>query len=333
MCYVRTVNNNGTSCNSGSTGANSGPPKTEVMKIYKDGETAALLQAAVAATSDKQATNTVNYDIAVTSAKASSASLSPSDSSVSLMDQLLLDSLTFEDSWFDTLNTDTNTNTNSSPSEPSSSDYSLFGDSAAILGELAWQPPHQPSQTIQNQQINANQLKAVTTSRTASSPTEFLPPNQLHQHQHAIWSSVQTTVASPIFPSPLISSTAPQKPRVKITVPLFQSPPLSIDISASVLPNALSKKRPLAMMEPSVIQEQKEEPARKSKKSVKVVNLETKCKDLEQENSALQVKLAIMENGTKFFAQREKELVDRVHALESQLNESHRAMLNQMTLS
>ncbi|KAJ3114128.1 hypothetical protein HK100_001757 [Physocladia obscura] len=330
MCYVRTVNNSGTTSRSSSnTVANSGPPGAAVSGIYTDGEMAALLQAVVTAASDKQPINAVNYDIAASSAEANFASLSPSGSSVSLMDQLLLDSFVFEDSWLGTPTT--NTKTNSASSEPSASDFSLFGDGAAILGELAWQPPSQKSQTVQNHQINANPLQAVATESTASSPSEFMLPHQLHQHQHAIWSSIQASGASPILPSPLASSPAPQQ--ANIIVPLPQSPPFPITIQVSVPSNVLTKKRPLEMMEPSVIQEQKQEPARKSKKSVKMVNLETKCKDLERENSVLQVKLAIMENGTKFFVQREKELLDRVHALESQLNESHRAMLNQMTLS
>ncbi|KAJ3127333.1 hypothetical protein HK100_009813, partial [Physocladia obscura] len=320
MCYVRTANNSGaTSRNSNSTGANGGPSRTGVAGIYHDGEMAALLQAAVAAASDKQSANTVNDDIAVSSEKANVASQSPSDSGVSLMDQLLLDSFAFDDSWLGA----PNTNTGSSPSEPSSSDYSLFGDGSAILGELTW--PSQSSRTVENQQINNNKLQAATIASTTSSPSEFM----LLHHQPAIWSSIQASDTSPIVLSPLVSSPVLQQPRVNSAVPLFQSPPLSSVIPASVPAIVLSKKRPLEIMEPSVIQEQRQEPVRKSKKSIKMVNLETKCKDFERENSALLVKLAIMENGTKFFAHRERELLDRVHALESQLNESHRAMLNQ----
>ncbi|KAJ3376876.1 hypothetical protein HDU84_009300 [Entophlyctis sp. JEL0112] len=64
-----------------------------------------------------------------------------------------------------------------------------------------------------------------------------------------------------------------------------------------------------------------------------MVNLETKCKDLERENAALNVRLAVMENGTKFFTQREQDLMARIKSLETQLNESHRAMLAQMSRS
>ncbi|KAI8614894.1 hypothetical protein BC830DRAFT_1125332, partial [Chytriomyces sp. MP71] len=71
----------------------------------------------------------------------------------------------------------------------------------------------------------------------------------------------------------------------------------------------------------------------KPKKSAKLFHLETKCSALESENESLEKRLAILKNGSNFFSQREQDLLDRVRALESQLGDSHRVMLQQLVNS
>ncbi|KAI8829613.1 hypothetical protein BJ741DRAFT_383103 [Chytriomyces cf. hyalinus JEL632] len=68
-------------------------------------------------------------------------------------------------------------------------------------------------------------------------------------------------------------------------------------------------------------------------KSAKLGYLESRCLNLEQENEKLHLRCAILENGSKCFSQREQDLLDRIKSLETQLGESHRVMLQQLTSS
>ncbi|KAJ3236737.1 hypothetical protein HDU81_010467 [Chytriomyces hyalinus] len=68
-------------------------------------------------------------------------------------------------------------------------------------------------------------------------------------------------------------------------------------------------------------------------KSAKLGYLESRCLNLEQENEKLHLRCAILENGSKCFSQREQELLNRIKSLETQLGESHRVMLQQLTSS
>ncbi|KAJ3392910.1 hypothetical protein HDU80_010790 [Chytriomyces hyalinus] len=68
-------------------------------------------------------------------------------------------------------------------------------------------------------------------------------------------------------------------------------------------------------------------------KSAKLGYLESRCLNLEQENEKLHLRCAILENGSKCFSQREQDLLNRIKSLETQLGESHRVMLQQLTSS
>jgi chromosome segregation ATPase len=56
--------------------------------------------------------------------------------------------------------------------------------------------------------------------------------------------------------------------------------------------------------------------------------LEEQVAHLESEKSDLLVRVAVLENERSSWMNRERELVHRVLSLESQLGESHRALLN-----
>ncbi|KAJ3249035.1 hypothetical protein HDU78_008421 [Chytriomyces hyalinus] len=71
----------------------------------------------------------------------------------------------------------------------------------------------------------------------------------------------------------------------------------------------------------------------RSKKSAKLGHLEAKCSNLERENETLQLRCAVLENGSKCFSQREQDLLNRIKSLETQLGESHRVMLQQLASS
>ncbi|KAJ3280914.1 hypothetical protein HDU79_011264, partial [Rhizoclosmatium sp. JEL0117] len=207
-------------------------------------------------------------------------------------------------------------------SSSSNADFSLFGEDASVLAQsdsfLPWLQssqilPPAPVTAVQPQQLQIQQQQ-----------------QQLLHQQQAILNSIQSSMPplSSTFPLSTISSSA------TLVSPLMTSPGDETDTassSASVSPafqivggvkpefgGIAGKKRGIECVEKPCV-------PRKGKKSIKVDSLETKCAALERENETLHMKLAVLENGSKFFAQREKELMDRVKNLESQLSESHRA--------
>ncbi|KAJ3393356.1 hypothetical protein HDU84_002151 [Entophlyctis sp. JEL0112] len=173
-------------------------------------------------------------------------------------------------------------------------DFSLFGDaSVSVLGDLGLLEL-QPA-------IPAEPLQPSAQSQ-----------RQMPLQQRAILDSCRSQQPTVTAASPALSLSLSDG---RVTFPeSFKSdaprPP----------PTIIGKKRPFEHF--------KDQDSSDSAEAL-MVSLETKCKKLEQENTALHVRLAVMENSTKFFKQREQELAARIKSLETQLDESHRAMLTQ----
>ncbi|KAI8617939.1 hypothetical protein BC830DRAFT_1079565 [Chytriomyces sp. MP71] len=149
---------------------------------------------------------------------------------------------------------------------------------------------------------------------------EHLPPKQ-----------TKTEISSPVFagggdfmimPSPTFSITA--------TTASPEFAPLPTDIVAQ------TKKRvatsPAAEVAPLVKRAKNTEAARKSRarKAAKIDSLEHRVDVMEAEKEALDVKVAVLESEAASFAAREAELKRRVAMLESQLAESHRALVSSL---
>ncbi|KAI9312309.1 hypothetical protein BDR26DRAFT_928144 [Obelidium mucronatum] len=324
MCYVRATNN---------APPTLPPAPAAASTAAQPADVSALLDAAVAHVAAAQTK---------TQARDADGAMS-----ASLMDQLFLDSFTFDDnSWLNA-------------AAGSSGDYSLFGNDASLLDQsqdafLPWlqstqiQPPAQQNQTEQQQQQQQisqaaqliQQQAAILNSIKSEPLQKYIPmptpqssaatPAFPIQFQNLSQSHMSASVASITPPlseklhvhsdetTDTASSASGSPPFQIVGGRLFSTQPISAASFVS------SKKRTIdAVEKPNV--------GRKSKKSVKVDSLETKCTALERENENLQVKLAVLENGSRFFAQREQELLDRVRNLEAQLSESHRAMLRQMS--
>ncbi|KAI8618447.1 hypothetical protein BC830DRAFT_940065 [Chytriomyces sp. MP71] len=187
-----------------------------------------------------------------------------------------------------------------------------------------------PSQVPEmNNGMPCHSLQPSQQGRLFSVPRKFMP------HFHG---------SPPLLSPPLrkqsmsqSSSHADKSETASVTSSQLSPPFLLVGGIGSTVPFPPSKPSPTASTasKPQKRSLDESDPAvskcsSKSKKSAKLIHLETKCSSLERENESLQMRLAVLENGSKLFSQREQELLNRVKALECQLGESHRVMLQQL---
>jgi hypothetical protein len=140
------------------------------------------------------------------------------------------------------------------------------------------------------------------------------------------------------LPSPVLSAASPSSSPVSpldinhsaFPALYIQSPPPSDDANTSA---TKSRKRPAPVVEDDdevIMKRMKNTEAARRSRARKVARLECLEMDvsrLESDKANLLVRLAVVENENASFMQREVELNKRIHDLELQLAESHRAMV------
>ncbi|KAJ3380935.1 hypothetical protein HDU84_005495 [Entophlyctis sp. JEL0112] len=260
---------------------------------------AALLDSAVAHVARKQ-----QQQISQRSASLSSnASAGSTDShglppqqggAMSLMDELLMDSFPFDDSWLSP--TDAGSDSAIATASANPTDFSLFGDaSVAVLGDLggfAPSVPAQPQPQPQPQPSAQAQRQMLLQQRAILDSLKSKPP-------------VSSVVSPPPSASPSDEMTFGTSPES------FKSD------GARAAALSIGKKRPFEHMNDQ----------RSSDATDSLANPPNAAASRKSSKKSAKAR----DRMKKFFS--EQELMSRIKSLEMQLNESHRAMLAQMTRS
>ena len=142
----------------------------------------------------------------------------------------------------------------------------------------------------------------------------------------------------PTLPSPASTNTDAQSNTAAINPKLFGKAALAFDTPKSAVSQAEPKKRKMTKEDIEKLTEEEllqlkraknNEAARKSRerKVKRLEDLEQLLAKSEGEKNELQLKVAIMESEKNTWLARERELVHRILSLETQLNESHMALI------
>ncbi|KAI8844852.1 hypothetical protein BC829DRAFT_400168 [Chytridium lagenaria] len=239
------------------------------------------------------------------------------------------------------------TTTDSSITTPTADELLLFGAHPTISAESSL--PNTPFHGIANNMIKSEPIATVNTS------SAYLPsPAESQSEKSAFPSLCQQSIVSgpmvvaaqnggaPVSPPPSSGSSGDESSSNETSrkAPRKRAAPASRKSSSG---SSGSSRKRLASngddeddeegddrnKDASLKRMKNTEAARRSRarKLQKLECLESEVEVLEKDKSNLLVRLAVLENEQASFAQREADLNSRINQLESQLAESHRAMI------